>query len=142
MRAIVEGQVTIMSPPRGASLNTRPSSLTNRQSSCPDFNAFSPNAALPVRRRSAFFSPTAFPDPQSTLPILQALDKGGVDFIELGMPFSDPLAEGLPIQRSSARALGHGVTMADAFRTAEQFRATSETPLLLMGYINPISVTA
>ena len=84
------------------------------------------------------FLTNGFPDPQSTLPILQALDEGGVDFIELGMPFSDPLAEGLPIQRSSARALGHGVTMADAFRTAEQFRARSETPLLLMGYINPV----
>ena len=55
-----------------------------------------------------------------------------------GMPFSDPLAEGLPIQQSSARALGHGVKMEDAFRTAEQFRAHSETPLLLMGYVNPI----
>lgn len=84
------------------------------------------------------FLTNGFPDPKSTLPILQALDRGGVDFIELGMPFSDPLAEGLPIQRSSARALSHGVTMADAFRTAEQFRASSETPLLLMGYVNPV----
>ena len=84
------------------------------------------------------FLTNGFPDPESTLPILQALDAGGVDFIELGMPFSDPLAEGLPIQRSSARALGHGVTMRDAFQTSERFRAQSETPLLLMGYINPV----
>ena len=84
------------------------------------------------------FLTNGFPAPADTLPILRALDDGGADFIELGMPFSDPLAEGLPIQRSSARALGHGVRLDDAFRTAEQFRSASETPLLLMGYINPV----
>lgn len=97
-------------------------------------------AALQARDEKAMglFLTNGFPDPPSTLPILQALDESGVDFIELGMPFSDPLAEGLPIQRSSTRALAHGVQMDDAFRTAEQFRATSDTPLLLMGYVNPI----
>lgn len=84
------------------------------------------------------FVTNGFPDPESTLPILQAIDESGADFIELGMPFSDPLAEGLPIQRSSSRALAHGTKLDDAFRTAEQFRAASETPLLLMGYVNPI----
>ena len=84
------------------------------------------------------FLTNGFPSPEDTLPILHTLDEAGADFIELGMPFSDPLAEGLPIQRSSARALGHGVTMADAFTTAEQFRTRSDTPLLLMGYINPV----
>ncbi|MBN2840722.1 MAG: tryptophan synthase subunit alpha [Coriobacteriia bacterium] len=84
------------------------------------------------------FLTNGFPDPASTLPILRAVDRGGADFIELGMPFSDPLAEGAPIQRSSERALRHGVRMADAFRTAEGFRAESGTPLLLMGYINPV----
>ncbi len=79
-----------------------------------------------------------FPDPASTLPILRAVDAGGADFIELGMPFSDPLAEGLPIQRSSERALRHGVTLADALDAVERFRARSETPVLLMGYLNPI----
>ncbi len=84
------------------------------------------------------FLTNGFPTPDATLPILRAIDRGGTDFIELGMPFSDPLAEGLPIQRSSARALSHGVEMADAFRTTEQFRAESDTPILLMGYINPV----
>ncbi len=84
------------------------------------------------------FLTNGFPSPSDTLSILEAIDAGGADFIELGMPFSDPLAEGLPIQRSSARALNHGVRLEDAFRTVEQFRARSETPLLLMGYINPI----
>jgi tryptophan synthase alpha chain len=84
------------------------------------------------------FLTNGFPEPDATLPILHAIDRGGADFIELGMPFSDPLAEGLPIQRSSARALGHGVEMADAFDTAKQFSAESNTPILLMGYINPV----
>lgn len=84
------------------------------------------------------FLTNGFPDPKSTLPLLRALEAGGADFIELGMPFSDPLAEGLPIQRSSARALAHGARMADAFATAAAFRAGSETPLLLMGYVNPL----
>lgn len=84
------------------------------------------------------FITNGFPDPDASLPILRAIDEAGADFIELGMPFSDPLAEGLPIQHASERALRHGVKMADAFRTAEQFRAESETPLLLMGYVNPL----
>jgi len=84
------------------------------------------------------FLTNGFPNPDATLPILHAIDDAGVNFIELGMPFSDPLAEGLPIQRSSERALSHGVTMDDAFDTAAGFRAKSETPLLLMGYINPV----
>ena len=84
------------------------------------------------------FLTNGFPTPADTPAILDALDEAGADFIELGMPFSDPLAEGLPIQRSSARALGHGVRLADAFTTAEAFRAHSQTPLVLMGYVNPV----
>ena len=97
-------------------------------------------SALKARNEKAMglFLTSGFPDPDSTLPLLHAIDEAGADFIELGMPFSDPLAEGLPIQRSSTRALSHGVTMDDAFRTASSFRENSETPLLLMGYINPV----
>ena len=84
------------------------------------------------------FLTDGFPKPDATVPLLHALDRGGVDFIELGMPFSDPLAEGRPIQKASARALDHGVTMADTFRRAEAFRQDSDTPLLLMGYVNPV----
>jgi tryptophan synthase alpha chain len=84
------------------------------------------------------FLTDGFPRPDATVPLLKALDRGGVDFIELGMPFSDPLAEGRPIQRASARALSHGVTLTDTLQTAEHFRAQSETPLLLMGYVNPV----
>ena len=84
------------------------------------------------------FLTNGFPTLDATLPLLHAIDEGGADFIELGMPFSDPLAEGLPIQHSSEIALKNGVTMSDAFAISEQFRAKSETPLLLMGYINPV----
>ncbi|GAB5519280.1 MAG: tryptophan synthase subunit alpha [Rhodothermales bacterium] len=89
-------------------------------------------------KAAGLFLTNGFPDPISTLPILFAMDDAGADFIELGMPFSDPLAEGLPIQRSSERALSHGVTMPDAFETARAFKAQRSTPVLLMGYINPI----
>jgi tryptophan synthase alpha chain len=84
------------------------------------------------------FLTDGFPDPDATVPLLHALDRGGVDFIELGMPFSDPLAEGRPIQRASARALANGVKMRDTFRRAEDFRTESDTPVLLMGYVNPL----
>jgi tryptophan synthase alpha chain len=90
------------------------------------------------RKLAGIFVTNGFPDLESTGEILRAIDEAGADFIELGMPFSDPLAEGLPIQRSSARALAAGVTMRDAFRTVESFRRRSETPLYLMGYVNPI----
>ncbi len=84
------------------------------------------------------FLTSGFPDPDATLPILRQLDRSGADFVELGMPFSDPLAEGLPIQRSSERALRHGTRLEDALATARAFRDSSDTPLLLMGYVNPI----
>ena len=84
------------------------------------------------------FLTSGFPDPESTLGILHAIERGGADFIELGMPFSDPLAEGKPIQRASARALAGGATLNGVFQTVRQFRTESQTPLLLMGYFNPI----
>ncbi|MEM1054862.1 MAG: tryptophan synthase subunit alpha [Bacteroidota bacterium] len=84
------------------------------------------------------FLTAGFPHPEATLDILLAADEGGADFIELGMPFSDPVAEGLPIQQASERALAAGMDMEGVFRIAEGFREQSETPLLLMGYANPV----
>lgn len=84
------------------------------------------------------FLTSGFPSPEATLPILRAIDDAGASFIELGMPFSDPVAEGLPIQEASERALAQGANMAHTFETAAAFRATSETPLVLMGYANPV----
>lgn len=79
------------------------------------------------------------PTLDATLPALHALVRGGADLIEVGVPFSDPEAEGPPIQRSSERALANGVTLSDALRVASTFRRTdSDTPLVLMGYLNPV----
>ena len=83
------------------------------------------------------FLTSGFPGMSDTLPILDALGEVA-DFIELGMPFSDPLGEGPPIQRSSARALKGGIRMRDTFRFAREFTRRHATPLVLMGYINPI----
>jgi len=84
------------------------------------------------------FLTDGFPNPEATVPLLHAMTQGGADFVELGMPFSDPLAEGRPIQRASTRALKNGVTMTDTFTRAEAFCKESDTPLLLMGYVNPV----
>lgn len=84
------------------------------------------------------FLTSGFPNPSVTNLLLDAVDEGGADFIELGMPHSDPLAEGLPIQHSSTRALNAGTTMQSTLEAVIEFRRHSDTPLLLMGYINPI----
>ena len=96
------------------------------------------DALGPDEKAMGLFLTDGFPNPDATVPLLHAIDRGGADFIELGMPFSDPLAEGRPIQRASAQALSHGVTLADTLQTVEAFRADSDTPLLLMGYVNPV----
>ncbi|MBB4090081.1 tryptophan synthase subunit alpha [Salinibacter ruber] len=96
------------------------------------------DALGPDEKAMGLFLTDGFPNPDATVPLLHAIDRGGADFIELGMPFSDPLAEGRPIQRASARALSHGVTLPDTLQTVESFREDSDTPLLLMGYVNPV----
>ena len=79
------------------------------------------------------------PDPATSLKILQGLPAAGADLIEIGMPFSDPMADGPAIQLSSQRALKAGATLAKTLEMAEAFRAQDDvTPLILMGYYNPI----
>jgi tryptophan synthase alpha chain len=79
------------------------------------------------------------PDPVSCVPLMHALVAGGADIIELGVPFSDPMADGPVIQRASERALKHGVSLRDVIGWVAEFRKTnSETPVVLMGYANPI----
>ena len=74
-----------------------------------------------------------------TAAILDALVAGGADVIELGMPFTDPMADGPAIQQANLRSLGAGTTTAEIFRIAAQFRARHpEVPLVLMGYANPM----
>ena len=74
-----------------------------------------------------------------TLAILDALVAGGADVIELGMPFTDPMADGPAIQQANLRSLGAGTTTADLFKIAADFRARHpQVPLVLMGYANPM----
>lgn len=74
-----------------------------------------------------------------TADILNALVEGGADVIELGMPFTDPMADGPAIQQANLRALGAGITTADLFALAADFRARHpQVPLVLMGYANPM----
>lgn len=79
-----------------------------------------------------------FPEPAATPAILDALAEGGADIIELGVPFSDPVADGPTIQRSSQMALGHGVTLADTLRIIGDFRRRGDTPVVLFTYLNPL----
>ena len=79
------------------------------------------------------------PDPKSTVLLMHALVAGGADVIELGVPFSDPMADGPVIQRASERALRHGVSLKDVIGCVARFRETNaRTPVVLMGYANPI----
>jgi tryptophan synthase alpha chain len=81
------------------------------------------------------------PDYDSSLKILNALPSAGADIIELGMPFSDPMADGPAIQASSQRALGSGQSMRKTLAMVRALRETDrETPLVLMGYYNPIYI--
>jgi tryptophan synthase alpha chain len=79
------------------------------------------------------------PNPQAAVPLMHALVAGGADVIELGVPFSDPMADGPVIQRSSERALKHGVSLKDVIGYVGEFRKTNATtPVVLFGYANPI----
>jgi len=79
------------------------------------------------------------PDPAITVPLMHALVDGGADVIELGVPFSDPMADGPTIQRASERALANGVSMRRVIQLVAEFRQRNQqTPVVLMGYANPI----
>src|SRR5512139_2372978 len=79
------------------------------------------------------------PTPGDTAAILDALVSGGADVIELGMPFTDPMADGQAIQSANLRSLGAGTRTADIFAIAKAFRARHpQVPLVLMGYANPM----
>ena len=79
------------------------------------------------------------PDAATTLPLMRALVSGGSDIIELGVPFSDPMADGPTIQRASERALASGMSLRGVLGIVAEFRKEdSQTPVVLMGYANPI----
>lgn len=79
-----------------------------------------------------------FPRLNSTTAVLQALQESGADIIEIGMPYSDPLADGEVIQASSAIALQNGMTIATLFEQLSGIRSKVQVPLILMGYLNPV----
>jgi tryptophan synthase alpha chain len=78
------------------------------------------------------------PTPRHTASLVNALARGGADLIELGVPFSDPIADGPVIQRASDRALKHGTSLARVLEIAAEIRQTSEIPILLFTYMNPV----
>ncbi len=98
-------------------------------------------AALAAANKTALipFITAGDPAPELTVPLMHALVAGGADIIELGVPFSDPMADGPTIQRASERALALGMTLAKVLACCAEFRQTNpDTPVVLMGYANPI----
>ena len=98
-------------------------------------------AALKSQGRKALipYLMAGFPHPDQTLALMHALVEGGADIIELGVPFSDPMADGPVIQEAGEEALRHHVGMAEVLAMVRDFRATdSHTPIVLMGYANPV----
>lgn len=79
-----------------------------------------------------------YPTLDSTVPVMKALQDNGADMIELGMPYSDPLADGPVIQASSTKALANGMTIAKLFDQLRGFRHQIYVPVILMGYMNPV----
>jgi len=86
---------------------------------------------------SIYFT-AGYPELNDTLLTIQELDKAGVDMIEIGMPFSDPVVDGPVIQRSNEKSLSNGMTIKLLFKQLTWVRETTDLPLILMGYINPV----
>jgi tryptophan synthase alpha chain len=81
------------------------------------------------------------PNPNVTVPLLHAMVEAGADLLELGVPFSDPMAEGPVIQKACERALEHNVSLHDVLSMVKEFRQQNETtPVVLMGYMNPVEI--
>ncbi len=86
---------------------------------------------------SVYFT-AGYPEHDDTVPIIRLLEESGVDLIEIGIPFSDPTADGPIIQQSSERALKNGMTMEKLFEQLKDIRNEIKVPLILMGYFNPV----
>jgi len=98
-------------------------------------------AALAAQNKTGLvtFITAGDPGPEMTVPLMHALVAGGADVLELGVPFSDPMAEGPVIQRACERALKFNISTRDVLEYVRQFRETNQTtPVVLMGYANPI----
>src|SRR5262245_3035054 len=79
-----------------------------------------------------------YPQLNSTIEVIKALQNNGADIIELGMPYSDPLADGPVIQQSSSVALANGMTIKKLFEQLKELRKEIDIPVVLMGYMNPV----
>jgi len=100
-------------------------------------------AQLKARGRKALipFITAGDPSLEATVPVMHALVRAGADVLELGVPFSDPMADGPTIQRSSERALGRGAGLAYVLEAVHEFRREdATTPVVLMGYLNPVEI--
>ena len=86
----------------------------------------------------SIYATAGYPHYNDTLTVLKTLEQSGVDLIEIGMPFSDPLADGPTIQESSSRSLANGMTTERLFQQLEGIRREINIPLILMGYFNPV----
>ena len=86
---------------------------------------------------SIYFT-AGFPNLDDTLKIIKELDNSNVDMIEIGLPFSDPLADGPTIQKSSEKALKNGMTTDLLFNQLKSLRSITDIPIVIMGYFNPI----
>jgi len=86
---------------------------------------------------SIYFT-AGYPELDATLDIAEALEKAGIDFLEIGFPYSDPVADGPTIQHSSEKALENGMTLNLLFEQLKDLRKRVTIPILLMGYVNPI----
>ena len=98
-------------------------------------------AALGARKRTALipFVTAGDPSPAATVPMMHAMVEAGADLIELGVPFSDPMADGPVIQRAGERALAAGMSFGKVLDVVREFRSRDgETPVVLMGYLNPL----
>lgn len=100
-------------------------------------NRIGPALQKPGSLLSIYFT-AGFPELGDTLPVLRGLQDSGVDMVEIGMPFSDPLADGPTIQQSSAAALKNGMNTALLFEQLREVRREIHIPLILMGYFNPV----
>lgn len=97
-------------------------------------------ADLRAARRAAFipYITAGDPDLDGTVELAEVLARAGADIIEIGIPFSDPLADGPTIQRSSERALAHGVSLRQVIERLSEIRERARVPIVLMSYLNPI----
>ena len=84
------------------------------------------------------YATAGFPNFDDTMTVIKALSEGGVDIIEIGMPYSDPVADGETIQMANQVSLDHGMSVAKLFEQLKDLRKEVQTPVILMGYVNPV----